>query len=417
MNDEQPTEPEQVTLTIENGTGGPVWTYDNTRIWGFGFDGTIDLVDGRIVARSEGRFPSNASMIVMARFEKGLFQPVISLDKPFSSMEKKAKKGSSYKRFDPVLLLFALGFILFFGGLLVGGIWVLVARLCGFVWKKSFFGKRKITEWFRDAPFGGDIFSSYYVLDKGRRFSGHSPQTNIVGAFFLKWILDGKVRVQTDERNKKKTSLVMGEVPPEFDTDEEAALFRMALEAAGENRILEPSEFENWSKKHYAQMANWPGKVSSRGLANLIGKKLAKGLKGMTADGQREAVHVVEFKNFLSDFTLVDQREAAEVGLWKEYLVYAQLYGIADKVMAQLKKLFPVQFDAYARQAGMDPYVLNTTVRRMNTMSRTSFQNASASQAAAQAAQAARAAGGRGGRTSFGGGGGFSGGGHGGGSR
>ena len=50
VNDELSAPPQHVRLRIENATGGPDWTYDNTQVWAFGFIGDINLVDGTVVA-------------------------------------------------------------------------------------------------------------------------------------------------------------------------------------------------------------------------------------------------------------------------------------------------------------------------------------------------------------------------------
>ena len=50
-------------------------------------------------------------------------------------------------------------------------------------------------------------------------------------------------------------------------------------------------------------------------------------------------------RKFLNDFTLLDQHEAIEANLWKEYMVYAALFGIADKVAKQLKDIDPKFFE------------------------------------------------------------------------
>ena len=94
--------------------------------------------------------------------------------------------------------------------------------------------------------------------------------------------------------------------------------------------------------------------------------------------------------NFLKDFTLSKERGAVEVGLWKDYLVFAQLYGIADKVAEQFQKQRTIH---------------------MNNMTTTSAMNRATSKYQAGSIK------GTGGHTSFGGGGGFSGGGFGGGGR
>ena len=118
----------------------------------------------------------------------------------------------------------------------------------------------------------------------------------------------------------------------------------------------------------------------------------------------------MEFKNFLNDFTLYKERGAAEVGLWKDYLVFAQLYGIADKVAAQFERLFPAEFQEISQSVGVDPTVMMRTINMTNSISTSAINRAVARQQAGSIS-------GKGGHTSFGGGGGFSGGGFGGGSR
>ena len=41
------------------------------------------------------------------------------------------------------------------------------------------------------------------------------------------------------------------------------------------------------------------------------------------------------------DFSLLDEKEVPELVLWEKYLVYATAFGIADKVIKQLKTRFP----------------------------------------------------------------------------
>ena len=46
-------------------------------------------------------------------------------------------------------------------------------------------------------------------------------------------------------------------------------------------------------------------------------------------------------KKFLLEFTLIKEREPIEVHLWNEYLMYAQIFGIAKEVASQFEKLYP----------------------------------------------------------------------------
>ena len=98
------------------------------------------------------------------------------------------------------------------------------------------------------------------------------------------------------------------------------------------------------------------------------------------------------------------------MGLWKDYLVFAQLYGIADRVAEQFQRLFPAEFQEVAGSIGVDPTAMMRTIRMTDALSASVINRAVARQQAGSYS-------GKGGHTSFGGGGGFSGGGFGGGSR
>ena len=401
---------EHVKVTLVNATGGPGWTYDNTRVWGFGSYGDIDVTDGAIVYESSEPFSRNSSFIALVRFEKGLFSPAVSRDMTFDELKEHALDGSSYGKKSWMEKLFLAFFALVFGGSIFAVIraWILTAL--GYKYKKSMYGKTKITEWYREAPMDGNLFASSFVLDNGWRFpSGQTSSKGLIGAFFLRWILDGKVKVQPDLNNSKRVNLDFS-MEPDITDDVELALFNMARAAAGSNLLLESGEFERWSERNFKKVTAWPVRAKARGQGYMQDKHYFSRGTQTNADGAREACKVVEFKNFLNDFTLSKERGAVEVGLWKDYLVFAQLYGIADKVATQFQKLYPKEFEEIAGSVGVDPNVMMRTIRLNNNMSASAINHAVAKQQAGSIR-------GTGGHTSFGGGGGFSGGGFGGGGR
>ena len=400
---------DHVKLTIVNATGGPRWTNDNTRVWGFGSNGIIDVMDGQIVYMSSEAFSYESSVIALVRFEKGLFSPTVSRNMTFEELKKTALKGSSYQKSWMEKLMLGLFALIFCGSLFaLIRAWILTAM--GYKYKKSMYGKTKITEWYREAPMGGNLFAASYVMDSGWRFpSGQSSSKGLIGALFLRWILDGKVKVQQDPKSSKRVNLDFS-LEPSIQDDVELSLFNMARSAAGSNLLLESGEFEKWSEQNFKKMTAWPTRAKAHGKGWMFEKHyFAKGDQ-TNEDGAREACHVVEFKNFLNDFTLSKERGAVEVGLWKDYLVFAQLYGIADKVATQFQKLYPKEFEEVAQSVGVDPTVMMRTIRVNNNISTSAISHAVAKQQAGSIK-------GMGGHTSFGGGGGFSGGGFGGGGR
>lgn len=397
--------PQDARIRIINNTGTAEWTSENTRVWAFGFEGEINVFDNEIIAYLDGRMQS---MIVMVRFDKDMFEPVLSRNITFEEMKDKAFKKSSYDDggFDFFEFLMILLFILPTFGM---AIYAAVCQSMGYKYKKSMFGVSKITDWYREPPVGGNIPAAWYVLTKGNRFSSPMKPQNLVGTYFLKWILDGSIVPSTDGTRRENTTLKFTDKLPQFSCKEEQELYEWAVVASGD-MVLEASEFKKWSKKNYEKLLKWPSEVENAGYAKLVEDKYISGTsKGVPARYQ-DLRNVIGFKNFLNDFTLSKEREARDVGLWKSYLIYAQMFGIAEKVASQFKNLYPEFFDEIAQQTGMDSGTLMRTIHMNQTMANTGYANAIAKQNAAASA-------GMGGRTSFGGGGGFSGGGFGGGSR
>ena len=137
-----------------------------------------------------------------------------------------------------------------------------------------------------------------------------------------------------------------------------------------------------------------------------------------TDEGKAQARKVVGFKNFLNDFTLSSQRETFEAQLWKEYLVYAALFGIADKVAGQLKDIDPSFFrETFAYDASMLPQLLSTSRAFASAVSSAAWRGTPVSSSSSSGGSSYRSSHGYGGHSSRSGGGGFSGGGRGGGGR
>ena len=398
--------PDHARVTIVPAFECPEWTYDNTRVWAFGFYGDINVKDGAVVAETSEEMDSGSAVIALVKFEKGLFEPAVVKGGPFQDLLDNALEGSSYGDDEGGEWFLALFGLLFCGGFFLL-IWVAIASAMGYKWKKSFFGKKKITEWFRDVPLDGNLLAAHYALTKGKRFEVSAPANNLIGAFFLRWIMNGQVNVQPDPKSEKRVNLAFtAETVSEDDVEE--SLYQMARKAAGSNLLLEKGEFERWSTDNYKKMTAWPERALARGKSWFHDKGYLVKDYTLTAAGQTEACHLVEFQNYLKNFTLSDERAAIEVRLWKEYLVYAQLFGVADKVAQQFKKLYPAQFQEVAQSSGMDTTTLYYTMRLTNSMTTKAFTNA---------VTKAGNINGTGGHSSFGGGGGFSGGGFGGGGR
>ena len=54
-----------------------------------------------------------------------------------------------------------------------------------------------------------------------------------------------------------------------------------------------------------------------------------------------EYQNLIGLKNFLSDYSNIEEKMNIEVQIWENYLIFANLLGIADKVKQQFKKIYP----------------------------------------------------------------------------
>ena len=216
----------------------------------------------------------------------------------------------------------------------------------------------------------------------------------------------------TSVRNAKgKVELVLGDAAKAVELGEHYVELRdMLSTAAGDDGILQENEFRRWARKHTGTLTAWGDSVVAEGRRWLAEKDLMRGDRSTEA-GIAEARNLLGLKKYLSEFTLVSERETPEVVLWQDYLTFATLFGIADKVAAQLKE---INADIYRETVGGNDISVTETIYLSRFISR-SIQSAVRAAEARAAAQSA--SNGFGGSSSFGGGGGFSGGGFGGGSR
>ena len=61
----------------------------------------------------------------------------------------------------------------------------------------------------------------------------------------------------------------------------------------------------------------------------------------LTDKGLEEKAKWLGLKKYMEDFSLLNEREVPDLKLWEKYLVFATAFGIADKVLKQLKIKYP----------------------------------------------------------------------------
>lgn len=367
------------------------FSLDNSRIWAFGNDGSINFENGNIVLDSGNGLSSSQYMVALVRFESNLFNTTNKSSSSFDNIYDSAfsdvtdpnyngnnnsstKENYSFK--ELLSFIFSILFYLISGpvGLII--VFCVLAKVKGKDWllgssKASGqlqFGQygrilpedNQINYW-REIPCNKDLERAYWVCYQYNVVSEKTLRQGIIGAILLKWIRNGYVTVSKTKKGlfsfKDNNYAIDFTKMTHADNEIENSLFNMLVSASGFNKILEAKEFSKWSKNNYSKVNSWFSTIiykeqyylEQQGLitstteetTGMFGRKKTIIIKNVNPQLREEAIQLKGLKKFLLDFSMMPEREYFEVHVWEEYLIFAQLLGIADKVEEQFSKLYP----------------------------------------------------------------------------
>lgn len=391
---------------------------DSIPVWGYGKYGSlcyVDKNDGAIHMDTEGKKLGKSEYIAfLAKFPKETFNLKNYLNHDFNYYFEMAQKGA--KVYNKVLekiksIIFGLLSFLPFILMIILAAFSAGNKKYGFKYGDAGRKIPKDVAYFRDIPCNGDIFRAYYIA---YQYGIMKNKTDILGAIILKWLKSGIIR--TEQRDggkifkKEQTVIILGdEVTKKFDNEREESLFHM-MYVASKDGILENKEFEKWCKSSYEKILGWFDNIlkdqrsllTSDGLIKSDGKGVFGTKYTATQELKNEALYIAGLKRFLLDYTLIKDRTAIEVELFENYLIYAQLLGIAKEVSKQFKELYPDMIE----QTNYNSY---DNIIYINHVSSSGISSANAARAAAESYSSGGGgfSSGGGGGGSFGGGGGI----------
>lgn len=418
VNPEMSTTPTSIMIKIRHVNPDIVISTDNARIWGFGFSGETFISSNSGAAVSSSPLNYNNYANIMMSFTKGLFAPNIKVNGSFDDIVKNvAFVGSVYEetlkrdRVSELIhrIIYFIFVVIFFSAFIIP-IYTAHRRKSAL---KMFY---KSSNYFRDTPNGGNIALTHILYNDFDIWK--NKDSNTIGAIIMKMIVDKNLEPVQEKtygffgNEKISTSLKIGPPPTDPIVRE---LYDIIILAAGDDGILQEKELSAYAKKNYDALTNYINTIESRGHSALNDKKgynkiLGKNLNSLNEVGQSELAEVFGLRKFLDEFTLISERSVTEGVIWENLLIYATLFGLAKKVLSELKQLYPdkiVEIKNYETNI----YLSDVYFRSLY------FSSLNARRAVNAAKFATAAAKGFGGATSIGGGGGFSGGGHGGGTR
>ena len=393
---------------------------DTLDVWGYGKYGAPTYVyDGYIEMDSESTVTSSEYMTILVKFPENTFTLDTAVDKTFDEYLNMANEGATTykvqkKNFFQKLLSYIPVLISIFIPFAIVFIAIRSSIVNGYGYKNNKVINKKETPLFRDIPCNKDIYYANTLTKLNNEIFTGYKETNIFGAIILKWVKENKVKFinQTKGVFDKETSSIDLTLNPTFDNVLEKELFDIMHEASADG-ILETKELEKWCNKNYSKFFNLFERINTveihklkndNHIYNRTDKNECKKKNVMDDTIYEDSTKLYGLKKFLEEFSRIDTREVLEVNIWDEYLMFAYIFGIADKVAKQLKNLYPEVLE--------DPnnYIDLDTILYINYLSNRSVNAASTARSRAESYSS-----GGGGFSSGGGGGGSFGGGGGGG--
>ena len=321
-------------------------------VWGYGNEGGTAYVDnGTITMTSEGTLNRNEYMTILVKLPSGTFNTKNNLNQSFEYYYNLAEEGVNRNETVENTVITILPFIIF----IIIMVFAIVTSKLGssqeqrlnFENNGNKLPKTKDIPYFRDIPCNKDLFQAFFI---GYQFKIVKKRTDLLGSVILKWVRDKKVTLKKDEGKSSKTSIILNEeLISSLEDEDEQKLYKMFFEASKDG-ILEDSEFTKWCNTNYSKILGWfdtiidkeKDKLVKDGLLLEKPKTLFKSAKyTVTPELRQQALNIAGLKKYLNDYTLISEREAPDVVLFEDYLILAQMFGIADKVAENFKKLYP----------------------------------------------------------------------------
>ncbi len=357
------------------------FSLDNAKIWDFGNNGEINFKDGKIVLTAKNLTESQY-IVGLVRFEHNIFNisniTSESFDDVYDSAMSDVKDIEKPFEIKDIFLLLVAA--IFFNPIL----WIVLLMIFINKFNKKsekltefILGSRKRSgdldfgldgnvlpedvNYYREIPSNKDLERAYWVCLKYSVIPEEKVKQGIIGAILLKWIKNGYITVLKMEKGilsfKDNNYAIDLTKITNVDNEIENGLLKILITAAGPNKILEAKEFKKWSKKNYSEVSSWFSSIDDQVELNLekeglitLTQETTQGMfgtsknitiKNVNPKLKEEAIQLKGLKKFLLDFSIMPEREYFEVKTWEEYLILAQLMGIADKVAEQFSKIYP----------------------------------------------------------------------------
>ncbi len=351
------------------------FVYPESRFWAFGHKGgTTEITADSLIMRSGDYFDQSDYVVLLGIFEGSPFatnhqssetsEELIQMamggaeldgydyedytegripSKEGSYEENIYTPGYSNSSFNLISVLFR-----FFIPFTIVGIF-LSSRRNNIKPKSDKFKPTTTDSYYREVPYEDHFINTQYFAN--------SEVSNWISAFILKWMSEGWLQDQVEEVGLifKRDKLALKIIPglELHDNELENRLWDMVVEAAGEDQILSEKEFNRYVSRNISSFNDLTNSIKDQSEETMIRegyleeftekvlKFFTRRVLTITQKGQILGDNIFGFKNYLKDFSLLEERGVSHVVLWQELMIWAAYMGIAEEVYDQLKIVNP----------------------------------------------------------------------------
>ena len=350
---------------------------DLEELYGFGFEGALDFIDGKVQWSGTDLDGSN-DIILLLQFAPNTFRTDARVDMTLAEQREMALEGSSYNEEGPMPLWAKVMIGAFaFAGIGTAGVGVA-------------YGVRR--ERIRKE---NNHFNPYQLLAQNRKNTDkHPPQiegnlanyaalisklapagagfSDFFFAYLLLWAEQGKIQIEAHEevttfgRKKNTATIQIENIVEEYEInllafDEYVELFElgesrfdeviwgMLLEAADVDGIVEGRDIEKWSKKNASSIDTLVASLKTVSEDWLVENGYLEkysitdwgfpiAIEELTPKGEELALEIVLYQNFIKKIKDIPLGADED---WESLMIWSVLFGQADETIEYLEEFEP----------------------------------------------------------------------------
>lgn len=351
--------PEAMTVYIE----GPFqFSADTTRIYGFGYDGQIDLADGGVETITQTALSANQPVSVIAHFLDNPFLVSYYENRPIESVLEEAREGQSGEDGGGVNSVLVA---LFVGGVsavigLIGWLFIKIESIKkdkGKIPNSQEQRRRNKGMSFTGIPYAdGSVTDIAFLLRQLQKGSFE----HYFFAFLMKWAKE-KSLVIDEEKGSKKQPTRLTFLPRTFDQQNnntlntsqvEIELWQTLVDASDENNQMSSKEIRKWAEKQADKIAELDKKLLDESKDTLIQEgyiteetaeffTMRLPFVAITKKGQKLYDQLTQFENHLNEISKDKSLTYKQLIPEESFLIWAGLYGKEEDVFKRIEALFP----------------------------------------------------------------------------